>query len=808
MKRKESEAGKGWGKGKVWALFMVLSLGLALALPDAGVVREPTLVYCLDGSASLSDLEREQMLRSASEIGEARCAVLCFGETVKKLPALPQQIAPGPASDLDSAMETALAILEQGGGQIALFTDGSGMHFNAWAEKSRNPVFVWFPIREDWSLVALEVPDRVPSGVGIPLSVRYRGNFRGEIHLTVFADENEYMVRSFPVHPTDGELLQFTGPPLPPGPVYFSATATGDARTENNRAFAYTEIIVPRTALLITEETAHPLARALAAQKIEVRITAGVPRLADYPVAILDNPTRNLLENGSWEDYLEQGGAILVCHPQDDVPWLPGALSPDPDPPKPGSEKTSDPPLPQKTRTKAEVELRSAAIVFVIDTSSSMAGRKLELACQAAFATICRLWSQDLIGVVSFDTEARWVIPLAPGTDLTWYAQRLATISPGGSTVMTPALEKAYKSLKSARAHIKHIIFLSDGLDESGAFVRNQLQPLLEKLGRDQITVTTIGIGKYDEVMPWIAKVTGGEFYHSEDGGEIPQMVLRDVDRIIGVRQLPQDAPVSEMSPLEIPRAVPFGKEDLDPVPTAFPVKKTGTELMSPFENFPPVSRYDRYLPRPGAFCELTAGDDPLLLHWHRGNGIAMLWNTGTLEWLHWPEYPVFWARLVRFLDTESSMLRRFSLRCLSPRGLVPVSLTTADCLPDLGVRSKYPFYRQSDLEWRAAIPLPKPGVWEKITVEIEERGKTVGTLQTAFAVPYEAEFADLQVAGAALVEMAWKTGGGLLADRPPLRREARTGFFPKIIPSRPIFFLWLAFFSCILWLLAAPRTR
>ena len=50
--------------------------------------------------------------------------------------------------------------------------------------------------------------------------------------------------------------------------------------------------------------------------------------------------------------------------------------------------------------------------MLVIDSSGSMAGEKIDWAKAAAVAAAEMLGRRDYIGVVAFDSEARWIVPL------------------------------------------------------------------------------------------------------------------------------------------------------------------------------------------------------------------------------------------------------------------------------------------------------------------------------------------------------------------------------------------------------------
>src|ERR1035441_9324662 len=59
---------------------------------------------------------------------------------------------------------------------------------------------------------------------------------------------------------------------------------------------------------------------------------------------------------------------------------------------------------------------KPTAVVLVLDKSGSMSGRKVEMARDAARATLTGLRPIDKIGVISFDETFEWVIAMGPAT--------------------------------------------------------------------------------------------------------------------------------------------------------------------------------------------------------------------------------------------------------------------------------------------------------------------------------------------------------------------------------------------------------
>ncbi len=84
----------------------------------------------------------------------------------------------------------------------------------------------------------------------------------------------------------------------------------------------------------------------------------------------------------------------------------------------------------------------SGALVLVIDRSGSMSGDKIEMSKAAAIAAVKTLGSRDQIGVISFDSEAQWIVPLASVGDGHKATVRIGRLAPGGGTDMMPAMSQ------------------------------------------------------------------------------------------------------------------------------------------------------------------------------------------------------------------------------------------------------------------------------------------------------------------------------------------------------------------------------
>ena len=113
--------------------------------------------------------------------------------------------------------------------------------------------------------------------------------------------------------------------------------------------------------------------------------------------------------------------------------------------------------------------LRSGTcVVLIIDKSSSMEGKKMELARMASIGVVDNLRPIDMVGVLIFDNSFQWTVPIRRATDRSTIKRLIAGITPDGGTQIAPALTEAYRKILPTNAVYKHIVLLTDGISEEG----------------------------------------------------------------------------------------------------------------------------------------------------------------------------------------------------------------------------------------------------------------------------------------------------------------------------------------------------
>ena len=381
--------------------------------------------------------------------------------------------------------------------------------------------------------------------------------------------------------------------------------------------------------LLITNDPADAeahLLRTLAANQFDVqRAPSGLPdKLDDYQLVIFNNwdmQSVPLPRKAAVEEFVKQGGGLL---------WIGGDRNVYVEKKE---EDALERTLPAKLAPPRTPE--GTAVVLIIDKSSSMEGKKMELARQAAVGVVENLRPTDQVGVLIFDNSFQWSVPLRRADDRTSIKRLISGITPDGGTQIAPALTEAYRKILTSKAVYKHIVLLTDGISEEG-----DSMTLSKDAVANHVTISTVGLGQdvNRAFLEKVAQLADGKSYFLNDPSGLEQIVLRDVKEHTGSTAVEKDVHPEVANRAEI----------LDGVG---------------IETAPPLRGYVRFLARPATDLILRAGqEDPLLVRWQYGLGRAAVFtsdakNRWAAGWVTWPGFDKLWTNIFRDLlpHAESS---------------------------------------------------------------------------------------------------------------------------------------------------------
>jgi uncharacterized membrane protein/uncharacterized protein YegL len=344
----------------------------------------------------------------------------------------------------------------------------------------------------------------------------------------------------------------------------------------------------------------------------------GAVHLNDYQLVIFNNwDLEAIPANGkqALEQYVQQGGGLLVIGGERNM--------------YKEDKKVEDPldrALPAKLAPPRSPE--GTAVVLIIDKSSSMEGRKIELARVAAIGVVENLRPIDQVGVLIFDNSFEWAVPIRRAEDKPIIKRLISGITPDGGTQIAPALTEAYRRIRPVNATYKHIVLLTDGISEEGDSLS-----LAKEADAQKVTISTVGLGQdvNRSYLERVAMSAGGKSYFLTEPQGLEQLLLRDVLEHTGSTTVERPLSPEVLKHAEILNDVGM-------------------------ETAPALKGYVRFISKPTAETILQLDrHDPLLARWQYGLGRSAVFTSDAktrwaADWVTWKGYDKFWTNLCRDL--------------------------------------------------------------------------------------------------------------------------------------------------------------
>jgi Mg-chelatase subunit ChlD len=416
--------------------------------------------------------------------------------------------------------------------------------------------------------------------------------------------------------------------------------------------------------------------------------------------------------------------------------------------------------LPVTMDVRQTMALPTVAIVLAIDTSGSMDAfgtelAKEELAKEIASSVIDLLGEHDQIGVITFDQEYRWLVPLTEARERTRVLDEISRLRAGGGTLMYPPLRGAWDVLRHSPAKIRHTIVLSDGLTDPGDF-----RGIAATMARDRITISTVAIGRDAdlEFMRNLARWGGGRSYVAKDLYSVPKIFTAEA--LMAVRSFIVEEPV------------PLARRGEGP---------TVAGLTSP----PPIRGYVATAPKPSSdVAFVSPRGDPVVATWQYGLGraVAVTSDDGlrwTAPWTSWPDVARFWSQAVRWtlgedapglhliaaLDREGTSARAV----LDARRIDGAPWDGLDARGEVtgpdGMRRSLVLQQTGPGRYEGTWPAQAQGVYG-LTVLARDGQRTTGPRTVGLFVPYSPEYR-LPKGNLALLSRVVETTGGAFLAKP-----------------------------------------
>ncbi len=621
----------------------LLAILLALAEPKLQTWEtKVALAVLADTSASMSkaDLEKATALVSSIESSKGRhwTRVIPFAGEPRDL--RPDEVGktfqlksvsgdPARGTDIEAAVRDATGALPAGlAPRIALITDGKenrgSVSRAAWQARQLGIPIDTFAMegrpRPALRLDHARLPQLVFSGerFAIDLAVESPRATRATVELGA---EGKALGRSEVQLEAGSNLVRLNASIASAGAVELAGAVKAEGLGEARFAQSVS-LRRPRLLYLSQDpESAEThFSRMLGAAQFDVERSRELPDgpLDPYQLVVFNNWDLEAIpvnRKGDIEAFVQQGGGLLVIGGERNVYAENKKI-----------EDALDRAMPAKLAPPRSPE--GTCVVLIVDKSSSMEGKKMELARLAAVGVVENLRPIDLVGVLMFDNSFQWAVPIRKAEDRPLIKRLIAGITPDGGTQIAPALTEAYRRVAPVTATIKHVVLLTDGISEEGDSISIAKEAALQK-----VTISTVGLGQ-DVNRGYLEKVAAyakGKSYFLVDPSGLEQILLRDVMEHTGSTAIEKPLIPVVMKQAEILEGVGV-------------------------ETAPALKGYVRFIAKASADTILTMErKDPLLTRWQYGLGRSAVFTSDAkarwaADWVNWPGYDKLWANILRDL--------------------------------------------------------------------------------------------------------------------------------------------------------------
>jgi uncharacterized protein YegL len=378
------------------------------------------------------------------------------------------------------------------------------------------------------------------------------------------------------------------------------------------------------------EGTEQHIVGVLEANKFEFAPVKALPaNLDDTQLVVFNNDNLDAMsaaDKGRLEAFVQRGGGALIIAGEHNQ------YVDHKDLPEDALERT----FPAKLAPPRSPE--GTAVVLIIDKSSSMEGRKIELARAAAIGVVENLKPVDYVGVLIFDNSFQWAVPIRKAEDKPLIKRLIAGITPDGGTQIAPALNEAYRRVLPLNSTFKHIVLLTDGISEEG-----DSMTLAKEAYNNKVTISTVGLGQdvNRAYLDHIATNAHGKAYFLNEPQGLEQILLKDVKEHTGTTAVEKPIKALLKHPSDL-----LDKVDVGTAPTLagyvrFDLKPTADEILTVDEGGPEKK-------------------DPLLARWQYGLGRAAVFASDAKSrwassWVSWNGFDRLWTNIFRDLLPHGS---------------------------------------------------------------------------------------------------------------------------------------------------------
>jgi len=168
-------------------------------------------------------------------------------------------------------------------------------------------------------------------------------------------------------------------------------------------------------------------------------------------------------------------------------------------------------------------------IIYALDASGSMKGRKIESCKKAGIALAYKAISEkDKVGLIVFGSDIKNSI--GPTSNFTSLIMEITKVRASKETDIVSTIKKSVELFPSGNV-TKHLILLTDALPTAGKDPEKETLEEASIAGSKGITISIIGIGldsRGKDLARKIAELGNGRVYIAKNSENIDQIILED----------------------------------------------------------------------------------------------------------------------------------------------------------------------------------------------------------------------------------------------------------------------------------------
>jgi Ca-activated chloride channel homolog len=630
-------------------VILVLAIAAAASPFLAHETRTHNVFFLVDRSASVTlatddDEVRSQLQGIMDATPDTNYGLIEFATTSVVSAPLGMSVLPLGLATLDdsetnlhSAIELGLSIMPSDQtNQFILVSDGQfsditdrALSLVELADVSVSVLPVGGSITSDISLAELTAPDKVHVGRPFNIDVTISAQQAGTARLVVYRDDDIVTIQDLEI---DAGLTSITvsDEMSQLGSSVYQAIIKGtdDPIPANDDLSILVSSTEVPSVLIVDPLESSRVSTLLESLGISYNTQRSIPSLevlADYRQLILASgrlEDYTLTEIETVEHFTRQlgGGILLLAGEQEVRGFSHGGM-------QSLLPLTFD--IPEKT------EEASLAIVYLLDRSASMRSRvdgveKLDVLKEAAVASINLLDEEAMVGIIAFDRDYEWVLPIAT-IDFSAVIDALQPMTAIGGTDIYFPLVDALDQLDQVEARSKHVLLISDG--KAGDDVRDYpgLVRRLEATSDTTLSAIAVGTAPNTTLLGALVTAGGGNIYLADDFSTLPQVSIRATQRLSRERFVTEETIVEG--------------------------RLVTTHATTPV---PPLQGYVVGYPKETTQTLLWGGEDPLVATWRVGLGSITVLATDlngawTQQWFEWPGMPRLFEGLLATTESEVS---------------------------------------------------------------------------------------------------------------------------------------------------------